>query len=110
MQTEKVLAAGADRKINVTDIEIAGVWMPCEYVQDRVGRVRVVMLADVDFDEPARGAAWHLTLEAAAAFRFDRIEPCRKLTLRVPQAGRPIDGCSFQQRLKRDLIATDHSA
>jgi hypothetical protein len=110
MQTEKVLAAEVDRKINVTDIEIAGAWMPCEYVQDRVGRVRVVMLADVDFDEPARGAVWHLTLEAAAAFRFDRIEPCRKLTLRVSQAGRPIDECSFQQRLKRDLIARDHSA
>ena len=110
MQTEKLPAAEVDRKINVTDVEINGAWMPCEYVQDRAGRVRVVMLADVDFGEPARRAAWHLTVEAAAAFRFDRIEPCRKLTVRVPQAGRPIDECSFQQRLKRDLIAKDHSA
>lgn len=107
MHAEKQSAARVPREINVTDVEIAGNWMPCEYLKDRAGRVRVVMLADVDFEEPARSAVWHSTLAAAAAYRFEQIEPCRKMTLRVPRADRPIADCSFQQRLKRHLVARD---
>jgi hypothetical protein len=78
--------------------------MPCEYLQARSGRVRIVMLADVDFAEPACDAVWHTSIEAAAAYRFEEIELCRKITLRVPHAGRLIEECSFRQCLKRDLM------
>ncbi|CAE6841583.1 hypothetical protein [Paraburkholderia aspalathi] len=107
MHAEKPSAARVARQINVTDVEIAGTWMPCEYIEDRSGRVRVVMLADVDFDEPARSAVWHLTLAASVAHRLEQIEPSRKLTVRIAMADRTVADWSFQQRLKRHLLTRD---
>jgi hypothetical protein len=104
MSLPKISTAEAVARINVTDIRINGAWMPCEFVQNRVGLVKVVMLADIEFDEPASKSVWHETVDVAAAYRFDAIEACRKLALRAPLPGRSIEDCPFHQVLKRDLI------
>jgi hypothetical protein len=90
--------------VNFTNVEIDGAWMPCEYVQDLAGKVRVVMLADIEFDEPARRFVWHMTVDEAAYDRYQAIEPCRKLAVRMPLPGRSIEDCPFRQSLKRDLV------
>jgi hypothetical protein len=92
-------------KINVTNVFIEGEWMPCEYVTDRTGRIRVVMLADVEMDNPATRTGWHATVKDAAADFFACVEPCRKLAVRAPFLGRPIEEWPFRQFLKRDLLA-----
>jgi hypothetical protein len=92
-------------KINVTNVFIEGEWMPCEYVTDRTGRIRVVMLADVEMDNPANRAGWHATVKDAAADFFASVEPRRKLAVRAPFLGRTIEEWPFRQFLKRDLLA-----
>ncbi len=92
-------------KINETHVCIEGEWMPCEYVTDRRGRVRVVMLADVEMDNPADRAGWHATVMDAADDFFACVGPCRKLAVRAPRSDRPIEEWPFRQFLKRDLLA-----
>lgn len=92
-------------KINVTNVQIEGTWMPCEYVQSSTGRVRVAMLADIEFEGPATRAVWHDTVEEGAAHFFTTVGLCRKLAVRAPVAGRSIEEWPFQQLLKRDLLA-----
>jgi hypothetical protein len=104
MYSEKFSTTAAIAKINVTNVQIEGMWMPCEYVQGSTGRVRVVMLADIEFEGLATRAVWHDTVEEGAAHFFMTIRPCRKLAVRAPVAGRPIEEWSFQQFLKRDLL------
>jgi len=105
MSSSKQSTAAATAKINATNVEIAGVWMPCEYIQNRSGCVRVIMLADIELDEPANGAIWDKSVEAAATRFFDRVGLCRKLAVRLPIPGRAIEQCPFQQFLKRDLYS-----
>jgi hypothetical protein len=92
-------------KINETNVFIEGEWMSCEYVTDRRGRVRVVMLADVEMENPADLAGWHATVMDAANDFFACVEPSRKLAVRAPRSGRPIEEWPFRQFLKRDLLA-----
>jgi hypothetical protein len=90
-------------KINVTNVFIEGEWMPREYVTGRTGRIRVVMLADVEMDNRANRAGWHATVMVTADNFFASVNPCRKLAVRAPFLGRPIEEWPFRQLLKRDL-------
>jgi hypothetical protein len=84
--------------------------MPCDYLLDhKTGRVRIVMLADIEFDEPAVGTAWHPTIELATTHYFGKIQACRKLAVRIPVPGRPTKECPFQHILKRDLPGASSS-
>jgi hypothetical protein len=104
MPSKKLSTAESVARINVTDIEIEGVWMPCEYVEDRAGRVRVVMLADIETEVPASRATWHATVADAAESFFKAVGASRKLAVRQAVPGRAIEDCPFRQFLKRDLF------
>lgn len=91
-------------RFNLTNVVIEGTWMPCEYEQDKNGRVRVVMLADIDVDKPRHRAAWHPTVEIAARRFFEDLSPCRKISVRELIRGRAIEDCPFKQFLKRDVL------
>jgi hypothetical protein len=92
-------------RINATNVMIEGAWMPCEYVQDKNCRVRIVMLADIDVDERRNRDAWHPTVEIAAQHVFENLSPSRKVSVRALIRGRAIEDCPFKQFLKRDLLA-----
>lgn len=103
--SSKLSTIAALARINVTDVKIEGVWMPCEYEQDKHGKVRVVMLADIEVDESKNRASWHATVDVAALHFFEKLSPHRKISVRNPVRGRAIEECPFKQFLKRDLTA-----
>ncbi len=96
-------------RIKAENVVVAGVLMPCEYVSNAAGRVRVLMLADVELDDSRVRVRWHRTLHGAAEFAFEHIESCRKLSVLITsdRVAKP----AFRQVLKRDLpvMATDAS-
>lgn len=101
----KLSAMSALARINVTNVKIEGAWMPCEYEQDKNGRVRIVMLADIDVEEPKRHATWHRTVEIAAWHAFENLSLFRKVSVRELIRGRAIEDCPFKQLLKRNLLS-----
>jgi len=93
------------RRINATNVKVNGAWMPCEYVRNASGRYRIMMLADIEFDEPAKSSDWYDSLECAVTKRFESIESTRKLVLIDAQHGRSLEECPYLQVLKRDVTA-----
>lgn len=96
-------------RINSANVKVGTVWMPCEFVRDAEGRIRVTMLADIEFDAAKRHEQWHLSLEEAAQGRFDQIEPNRKLVLidARPDETRDLEAFPFIQTLKRDIARVE---
>jgi hypothetical protein len=101
----KLFKIAALARIHVTNVMIEGTWMPCEYEQNKNGKVRIVTLADIDVDAPRNRAPWHPTVAVAAHHVFERLSPCRKISVRELIRGRAIEDCPFKQFLKRDLFA-----
>lgn len=77
MSFPKMSIARAVTLVNATDIQIDGAWMSCKFFQNRFALIKVVMLAETDFDEPAKLTVSRKTVERAALYRFKSIEACR---------------------------------
>lgn len=90
--------------IKAAEVQVHGVWMPCEYVESPKHGIRIVALADVYRESlPDAPDQLEASLAAAAEIFFARIAPHRKLLILVSDPAQPPSLWRCQQKLKREL-------
>ena len=109
MQSAKQPKGEPSTRIKAAKASVHGVLMPCEYVVNARGWVKLVMLADVELEGPGVKGRWKKTIDDAALDAFDRIEPCRKLAILEPSGQPPNVRYAFRQVLKRDISSASSS-